>query len=290
MPRLQPFTALCRELSRRPALDRADLHLHTTHSDGCHTPAEVVNLALRCGLCAIAITDHDTLDGVEPARLAARGTGLEVVPAVEITAEDGRELHLLAYFVSTDDGPLTEALQRLRQQRGERFLAMVDRLRRHGIAIEADAPPDGSPGRRHLAEMLVRQGKAGSVRESFQRWLRDGGPADVPKTRLSLAEALACVRAAGGVASLAHPPESVTAADLARWQSLGLQAIEAEYPGFRPVRVKALRALATALGLAVSGGSDSHGDNPARTVGARTISRAELEPLRQRVSVQVVRL
>src|SRR5207247_10817908 len=113
---------LCHPGSRRPPLHPADLHLHTVHSDGTYTPAQVVDLALRSGLYAIAITDHDTLEGVEPARWAAAGTGLEVISAAEITTEhDGRELHLLAYFVSPDDTPLAEALRRLRKERRERF-------------------------------------------------------------------------------------------------------------------------------------------------------------------------
>src|SRR6266446_4043126 len=108
MPRLQPFTVLCQQITRRPLLDRADLHLHTTFSYGLYTPAEVVQLALRAGLCAIAITDHDTLDGVTPARAAAAGSELEVIAGVEITSEfDGQELHLLGYFVSLDVSPLT---------------------------------------------------------------------------------------------------------------------------------------------------------------------------------------
>src|SRR2546425_12397470 len=107
MPARQPFTILCQAAGRLRTSGRADLHLHTVHSDGTYTPAQVVDLALRSGLCAIAITDHDTLEGVEPARRAADGTGLEVISAAEITTEhDGRDLHLLAYFVSPGDTPL----------------------------------------------------------------------------------------------------------------------------------------------------------------------------------------
>src|SRR5947209_11044417 len=116
MPAQQPFTALCRLVAQaRPHADRADLHLHTTHSDGSYTPAQVVELAVRSGLCAIAITDHDTLSGVAPARAAAVRTGLEVIAGVEISTEHhGRELHLLGYFVHPEDVLLAEALQRLR--------------------------------------------------------------------------------------------------------------------------------------------------------------------------------
>src|SRR4051794_30706786 len=118
MPQRQPFTALCQALVRVPSTGRADLHLHTTHSDGSYTPAQLIDLARRSGLAAVAITDHDTLDGVAPARAAAAGTGVEVVPAVEITAEHrGKELHLLGYFVRTDDAPLQDALRGLREHR-----------------------------------------------------------------------------------------------------------------------------------------------------------------------------
>jgi 3',5'-nucleoside bisphosphate phosphatase len=288
MPRLQPFTVLCQQLARRPVLDRADLHLHTIHSDGTYTPAEVVDLARRCGLCAIAVTDHDTLEGVEPARRAAGGTGLEVIAAVEISTEhEGRELHLLAYFVSLEEGPLTEALRRLRQLRRERFGEMVDRLRSRGIHLEGDRPGetalDDALGRRHLAEMMVRQKKVGTMREAFQRYLRDGGPANVPKSLLPVAEAIAAVCAAGGVAVWAHPPERITLCDLARLRALGLGGVEAVYPSFRAGRVKELRALAHELDLATTGGSDCHGpDAPRRAVGACSVTRQELEALRGR--------
>src|SRR4051812_32633807 len=115
MPAHQPFTLLCQLAARaRPGTDRADLHLHTTHSDGLYTASQVVELAVRAGLCAIAITDHDTLAGIAPAREAAKNTGLEVIAGVEISTEhEGRELHLLGYFVSTEDAALVEALGRL---------------------------------------------------------------------------------------------------------------------------------------------------------------------------------
>src|SRR5260370_18514976 len=131
MPAQQPFTALCRLAAQaRPHADRADLHLHTTHSDGSYSPAQVVELAVRGGLCAVAVTDHDTLAGVAPARAAAAGTGLEVVAGVEISAEhQGRELHLLAYFVATEAGLLQDALPRLRAARAHRFPEMVERPR-----------------------------------------------------------------------------------------------------------------------------------------------------------------
>src|SRR4051794_16796538 len=154
MPAQQPFTTLCQLAARaRPLADRADLHLHTTHSDGEYTPGQVIELAVRSGLSAIAITDHDTLSGVVAARAAAAGTGLEVITGVEISAgHQGRELHLLGYFVSTEGGPLADALERLRQNRAERYHEMIERLRGQGIRLDGQEVPAGThaPGRRHL--------------------------------------------------------------------------------------------------------------------------------------------
>jgi predicted metal-dependent phosphoesterase TrpH len=285
MPAGQPFTALCQAAARGPHAGRADLHVHTTHSDGAYTPAQVVELARRAGLSAVALTDHDTLSGVPAARRAAAGSALEVIAGVEITAEHrGREVHLLAYFVDPDHPGLDAALADVRRGRVERFGAMVERLRGCGVRL-GEAGLRGlpeAPGRRHLAEALVRAGQAGTVREAFARYLKDGGRADVPKRRLPAAQALALVRQAGGVAAWAHPPYDCTQASLAELRGLGLGAVEAEYPELRRGRSKQLRSWAAGLGMAVTGGSDCHGPGR-RTVGARTVSAQELARLRQAV-------
>jgi predicted metal-dependent phosphoesterase TrpH len=282
MPARQPFTHLCQQLARGRYAGRADLHLHTTCSDGSYSPAELVDLARRGSLAAIAVTDHDTLAGVAPARLAAAGA-LEVISGVEITTEHrGRELHLLGYFVDPDDGPLGAALAAVRRGRVERFGAMIERLRACGVSVEEEPGAGGeAPGRRHLAEMLVRQGKVGSVREAFARYLADGGRAAAPKKRLPAGEAIALVRQAGGVAAWAHPAYDGAQECLRELAALGLQAVEAEYPQAGQGRTAELRRWAAALGLAVTGGSDCHGPGR-RGVGARTISDAELATLRQK--------
>jgi len=284
MPARQPFTALC-QLAARPRLaGRADLHLHTTHSDGSYSPAQIVELARRAGLAAVAVTDHDAVGGVAVARKAADGTGLEVIAGVEITAEyRGRELHLLGYFFRTDDGPLTAALEKVRRGRVERFQEMVERLRGCGASLDLrGVPPPAAPealGRRHLAEMLVRQGLAGSVREAFARWLHDGGRAAAPKLRLPVGEATALVRGAGGVAAYAHPPYDCTVDALTELRDLGLGAVEVDYPAVKASRGRELRAWAAKLGLAVSAGSDCHGPGK-HAVGACTVTGQELVLLR----------
>jgi len=287
MPQRQPFTALCQALTRHPSAGRADLHVHTTHSDGTYTPAQVVDLARRAGLAALAITDHDTLGGVSAARQAALGSTLEVVPGVEITTEHRqRELHLLGYFVALDHAGLTAALAEIRRQRVERFREMIERLRGRGVSLDGEGQHvQGMPealGRRHLAEMLVRARRVATVREAFARYLGDRGGVAVPKKRLPAAEALALVRAAGGVAAWAHPSYDCTRDSLAELRDLGLGAVEVDYPSNRAARSRELRTWAAELGLAVTGGSDCHGPGHyARAVGACSVTAEELERLRR---------
>jgi predicted metal-dependent phosphoesterase TrpH len=283
MPKRQPFTALCQLAARGPRAGRADLHIHTTFSDGTYTPAQVVELARRAGLSAIAITDHDTLGGV-PAAQAAAPPGLEVIAGVEITTEyRDRELHLLGYFVRPDCPVLTAALDRIRRHRVLRFHEMVRRLRACGVDLHDDAlaglDAQDTLGRRHLAEVLVRSGKVGSVREAFALYLKDGGRAEAPKLRLAVAEALRLVSGAGGVSAWAHPPALCTRETLAELRGLGLNAVEADYPELRRSRTLELRRWAAELGLAVTGGSDCHGPGK-REIGCCTISDEELRRLR----------
>lgn len=285
MPARQPFTALCAATARPlQGGGRADLHVHTDRSDGTYSPAQVAELARRCGLAAVAVTDHDTLAGIAPARAAA--AGVEVIAGVEITAEHrGRELHLLGYFIDPDHAGLNEALRDLCRHRAMRFRDMLERLRTCGVSVdEQDLPGEGSAlGRRHLAEALVRQRRAGSVREAFARYLADGRRADVPKRRLPVAEAAALVREAGGVSAWAHPPGNATPERLRELRDLGLGAVEVDFPGCRPARVRQLRGWAAALGLAISGGSDCHGPgDERRAVGARGVTADELRTLRAR--------
>ena len=261
--------------------------MHTTFSDGVYTPAQIVDLAQRSGLSAMAITDHDTLTGIAPTRKVA--TSLEVVSGVEITSEfRGKELHLLGYFFDPVDAPLNDALAHLRSERVGRFHEMVERLRGLGVTIEAAAVAQlgelTTLGRPHLAELIVQAKKASTVREAFQRYLGDRGRATVPKTRLPVAEAIALVRGANGVASWAHPIYDCTKEILRELHGLGLGAVEAEYPTIRQSRRKELRHWAKDIGLAITGGSDCHGPGqPHRSVGASSITHQELQTLREMI-------
>ena len=285
MPARQPFTTLCQATARDRSAGWSDLHVHTNHSDGVYTPAEVVNLARRSGLAAVAITDHYTLSGVAPARHAAR-VGLEVIAGVEITAElEATEYHLLGYFLRLDDAPLNAALERLRVHRFGRFREMVDRLRACGVTLAAAdiqaAVGVGVPGRRHLAQMLVQSRRVASLREAFFRYLHDNGRVAVPKAALPAADAIVLIRGAGGVVSWAHPTYDGSREKLSRIRDLGLQAIEVQFPGCNAGRERQLRVWAADLDLVVTGGSDCHGPGPVRrALGSRGITLTELEALR----------
>jgi 3',5'-nucleoside bisphosphate phosphatase len=287
-----PFTLLCQGFVRLRDPRRADLHTHTTSSDGTLTPAALVERAVHAGLRAIAVTDHDTTAGVGPAQAAAAGR-LEVIPGVEVTSEfRGAELHLLGYFIRADNGPLAAALSELRLARRERLLEMARRLRPLGASVEDDVlaiPEDVSLGRRHLAASLIARGYSQSRHHAFTRWLANPALVGVPKRRLPVAEAIELVRGAGGVTSWAHPPADSDLDALTELRDLGLQAVECVYPWPTGARGKRLRAMAESLGLAVTGGSDTHGPSPAtRAVGARTVSLEELDRIKAIIGDQAI--
>jgi predicted metal-dependent phosphoesterase TrpH len=238
-------------------------------------------------LAAVAITDHDTLEGI--AEAAANASSVEVIPGVEISSEfHGREVHLLGYFINRSDADLGEALARLREARKARFRTMVERLRHMNVPIKeeqvAGLPDSTALGRRHLAELIVAARRARTIGEAFGRFLHDRSSVVVRKTLLDVADAIALVRGAGGVASWAHPSYDCNVDTLKELRALGLGAIEVGYPGSDRRKTLALRSLADELGLAVTAGSDCHG--PAglkRSLGSSTISNEELETLRRRV-------
>ena len=292
MPRRQPFTALCRQVARLGEPSRADLHTHTTASDGAYTPQQVVAFARQAKLGAVAVTDHDTLAGVAEAVDGAHGLthpAIEVIPGVEITTElAGRELHLLAYFVRTDHAELNAALERLCVRRRERFREYVAALANRGLAISADRAAlveaaSVSLGRRHVAGLLVACRFATTLHEAFHRYVGKLRGEVGPKLRLPIGEAIALAHDAGGVTSLAHPPPDFTEEQFAALAAVGLDAVEAEYEWGRSSRTGRLREVAARHGLLVSGGSDCHGPIPPRRgIGSHSVTSVELDRLRQR--------
>lgn len=287
MPRTSAYTLAAARLAQLAIPARADLHAHTTASDGEYTPSQLVANARLAKLCAVAITDHDTLAGVAEARTAA-GAHIEVVPGVEISARfDGREVHLLGYFVRTDHAELNTTLEAVCAARRERFRAFVEILRRGGLELPEDRVRlvEGatvSLGRRHVAALLVAYGTARKRHDAFQTLLSRTRGHSVPKLLVPVEDAIRMVRDAGGVSSLAHPPEDLADAQFEQLRGFGLNAVEAVYPWGRNSRTKQLRERAARLGFAISGGSDCHGPEPAaRRIGTCAITADELAALRE---------
>jgi 3',5'-nucleoside bisphosphate phosphatase len=269
MPRHDPFTAFCRQAATLASPRVADLHAHTTASDGDLTPSQLVAFARRERLLAVAVTDHDTVAGIAEAERAA--DGLDVVPGVELSASfRSREVHLLGYFVDVTSSDLTTVLSRICDRRRERFR---DYLAKIGAAIPAHLIAGveavaASLGRRHVASLLLKAGAARTRADAFRRFLDPVRETVIPKELLPVGEAIALVRRAGGVAALAHPPSDCDHGYLAELKTLGLTAVEAVYPAASNRQTDFLRETARTLGLVVTGGSDTHGtDCPGRRVG-----------------------
>ena len=246
--------------------NRVDLHIHSAASDGVFTPSEVVCLSLECGLTVIALTDHDTLDGVAEAQEAVMGTGLEVIAGVEINSEgDWGDLHFLGYYVDPENGPLQEKLRAMRDVRVGRARKMVERLREMGMSLEwgevrALASGD-TVGRPHVARALLNRGYVGTLREAFDRFIGNDGPAYFRRLKLTPPEVIETIVGSGGVPVIAHPAHSGPAvvARIPEFVSYGLRGVEVYYPHHSPEEVEMLLGLCRDYGLLPTGGSDFHG-------------------------------
>lgn len=247
----------------RPS-SRVDLHIHSTASDGELTPSEVVRLALERGLEVIALTDHDTMSGVDEAQAAAAGTTLEVIPGVEVNSEgEWGDLHILGFYVDPDHPPLNEQLRAVREARARRARMIVEKLRGLGLDVdweEVQALASGpSIGRPHIAQALLERGYVASLGEAFERYIGRDGPAYVSRLRMTPPEVIRAIREAGGVAVLAHPAHSNVTARIEEFVGYGLQGLEVYYPTHSPHDVATLLALCRRFDLLATGGSDFHG-------------------------------
>ena len=243
-----------------------DLHLHTTASDGTDAPSEVVRLALQGGFETIAITDHDTMDGVAEAEEEGRRRGVRVIAGVEISAAGEKEVHVLGYGLQNSP-VLSEKLAEMRRQRDLRMRRMVEKLNAIGVDItleEAVMGADGAVGRSHLARALVKRGDARDVRDAFSRYLSPGKPAYVPREKLSVEGAIRIIRSAGGIPVIAHPGQERAAGywNRVRLEPLiraGLMGLECYHPSHTARQCAELMSTCRRLGLLVTGGSDYHG-------------------------------
>jgi len=248
-----------------------DLHAHSTASDGTVTAAGLVDEALALGLSALAVTDHDTLQGVEEARRAAAGTDLEVIPGTELSLDyDRGGMHLLVLWLEPGEGPLQDRLVSLQAGRDVRNTAIVEQLKGLGMTLEMtevlEEAGEGSVGRPHIAAVMMKKGFVPDISTAFDLWLAAGRPAYVSRPRLAPEEAIGLARESGAVPILAHPHtlgihrSRDMARLLVRLADAGLIGLEAEYSLYRRHERDGYGHLARRFGLLPSGGSDYHGE------------------------------
>jgi predicted metal-dependent phosphoesterase TrpH len=270
---------------------RADLHVHSSASDGTDPPAEVMRRAALAGLDVVALTDHDTVAGHAEARAAAGPVTL--LPGMELSCRlDGRSLHMLAYLFDPGQPTLAAELARIRDDRVLRARAMVDRLADLGVDVSweqvAAIAGQAVVGRPHIARAMADSGAIASPREAFTRdWIADGGRAYVDRYALDPVRAIGLVRAAGGVTVLAHPRAGrdtrVTDEQITRLAAAGLAGLEVFHPDQSDTERARLLALASDLGLVATGGSDDHGSLTGYRLGGETTSAGAYQDLLSRV-------
>ena len=250
-------------------MPRIDLHTHSNRSDGTFEPAEVVRLAAERALDVVALTDHDTTDGLAEALATGSVVGVEVVPGVEFSAEfDGNSVHVLCYWMDPQDAALQLELRRLREDRFRRGELMVGKLQELGLPVAFERvraiAGDATIVRPHIAQAMVEAGVVATEKEAFERYIGDGGPAHVAKHALDPVDAVALIDGAGGVCALAHPgmwgdQSSVPVELIERMAAAGMRGLEVDHPDHTPEMRERYRTLAGELGLIATGGSDCHG-------------------------------
>lgn len=274
-----------------------DLHLHTTASDGRCSPAELVERVHASGVTTFAVTDHDTVAAIDEVQTLIVDLPLTLVPGLEVTAVwESRDVHVLGYWVDTTHAPLLAFLSEQRQRRVERVRAISDALAAVGASVDLEplltqvaARAGAAVGRPGVAQALVAAGHASSVQDAFDRLLGDGRPAYVARTGVSPDDVFTVIHDAGGVASLAHP--GVTRRDdcIKRWARAGLDALEVYHSDHSDAERTLYLERARQLGLAVSGGSDFHGDDPMsyrsrrRAIGGSPLPLSDFQALAARV-------
>lgn len=247
---------------------RIDLHMHSTASDGEFEPERVVEFARAGRLDLIALADHDSTAGFHPARAAGEALDVEVVPAIEMSStQDGRDLHILGYFVDPDAPVLVEHSERARTFRESRMERMIARLLEQGVSVTLEAvrrlagadTKRKSIGRPHLARALVEAGYVSTIEEAFNRFISDDHEAFVPTALQTPAEAIERIRVAGGISVWAHPPRQSLEELLPGFVDAGLRGVEAFRPNHSRDYQAQLEAAAQRHGLLLGGGSDWHG-------------------------------
>jgi hypothetical protein len=269
---------------------RADLHLHTTYSDGALSPKVLVQRAHAAGLSVISITDHDNVGAIDEAIEAGRNFGIEVVPGVELSvALNEKDIHLLAYFFDYTNQKLQDYLAFFRYERLKRAERIVQKLNDINVSLNMDAVLDqagiGSVGRPHIASALLEEGLIGTYHEAFMKYIGVGAPAYEKKYQLSPLEATQLIAQAGGLTFLAHPGKYTTDVELSTLIQAGLDGIEVVHPSHNEARQEFYRGVVHQYFLLECGGSDYHGGrkNDDQVLGSFTVPLQIVEDMRTRL-------
>jgi len=246
-----------------------DLHLHTLYSDGVSTPEQVAEEAQKMNLAAIALTDHDTIEGCPRLAKACAERDIEFIPGTELSTDiDGHEMHLLGYYLDTDNEELIRETTRYQQNRTDRVHGLVRQLNSIGVALHADQVFDlakcKAPGRPHVARALVKHRFCSTMDEAFTRYLRKSAPGWVPKVNVGVDEGIRLIHQAGGLAVMAHPSLNKIDHLIPRLVEAGLDGLECWHSRHPKSTAKRYREMAARLGLLITGGSDCHGPSRGR--------------------------
>ncbi|MDD5287647.1 MAG: PHP domain-containing protein [Dehalococcoidales bacterium] len=269
-------------------MPRADLHIHSTASDGRYSPAEIVHMAVSKGLTVIALSDHDTVDGIAPALEAAgEFPHLRLIPAVELSTDTSNgEVHVLGYFIDYTNREFKTSLERMRNSRVIRAEKMVAKLKELGCNIEWERiktiAGGGALGRAHIAQALLEKGYIASFKEAFSKYIGHDCPAYVKREKLTPAEAVQLVLKADGLPVLAHPFTSTTPETMIKeLKTVGLVGMEVYYAGYLPTEINTLLNMAQKYDLIPTGGTDYHGIDDASdiTIGGTDIPMHFVEKL-----------
>lgn len=265
---------------------KADLHVHTNLSDGTFSPEQVVEYASKIGLDCIAICDHDVIDGIKPAIEAGEKYGLEIIPGVELTAEkQGCEIHVLGFYIDWENKEFRQKLNGLCQQRIKRIYEMVDKLKRHGINLDAQdvfkISGEGSVGRLHLATVMHKRGYTQTIEEAFKKYIGNGKPCYVSKINLTPEEAIAEIIRVKGIPVLAHPGAMGKDKFIPSYVKHGLMGIEVYHPEHPPAIARHYEDVTKKYELLITGGSDCHGHGKGRILmGSITVPYELVEKLK----------